>query len=348
MAEIGILTFLHNDNFGSTLQAYALQRALREMGLDAEHLDYRPDRTEKIRNLLRSRNHPKLILEGLRKKQVKAGEEGARQKNAAISGFYGRRMQMSPPCRNEKELQAAARDCRTLICGSDQIWNPVWLNRAYFLQFSKKNQQRLAYAASLGISTLPSRGKTDRIRAWVSGFDAVSVREEEGARVLEQICGFRPDVMPDPVCLLTREDWEELAEDPAGTGPFLLCYFIGNRPEYWSQVGKISESTGLPVKVVPVTADSYHSGWELLDGLTPEGFLGALRSSSLLLTDSFHGLALSTVLGKEAKVFRRYSDEDPESKNSRIDHFRREVAEEGLLAMRQEGLDWLKTHIRTA
>ena len=91
MAEIGILTFLHNDNFGSTLQAYALQRALREMGLDAEHLDYRPDRTEKIRNLLRSRNHPKLILEGLRKKQVKAGEEGARQKNAAISS-------VSAPC----------------------------------------------------------------------------------------------------------------------------------------------------------------------------------------------------------------------------------------------------------
>ena len=56
MSRVGIITFLHNDNYGSTLQAYALQRVISEMGYDCEHLDYAPDRTEKIRNLLRSRS----------------------------------------------------------------------------------------------------------------------------------------------------------------------------------------------------------------------------------------------------------------------------------------------------
>ena len=29
--RVGVMTFLHNDNFGSTLQAFALQRALTEL-----------------------------------------------------------------------------------------------------------------------------------------------------------------------------------------------------------------------------------------------------------------------------------------------------------------------------
>ena len=32
MARAGIITFLHNNNYGSSLQAYALQRTLRELG----------------------------------------------------------------------------------------------------------------------------------------------------------------------------------------------------------------------------------------------------------------------------------------------------------------------------
>ena len=56
MSRVGIITFLHNDNYGSTLQAYALQRVIRDAGHDCEHLDYAPDRTDTIRNLLRTGN----------------------------------------------------------------------------------------------------------------------------------------------------------------------------------------------------------------------------------------------------------------------------------------------------
>ena len=38
MKRVGIITFLHNDNYGSSLQAYALQRAVRELGFEAEHI----------------------------------------------------------------------------------------------------------------------------------------------------------------------------------------------------------------------------------------------------------------------------------------------------------------------
>ena len=36
MSRIGILTFLHNGNYGSSLQAFALQRVIQNMGYEAE------------------------------------------------------------------------------------------------------------------------------------------------------------------------------------------------------------------------------------------------------------------------------------------------------------------------
>ena len=70
MTRIGMMTFLHNDNYGSD---YHVPRALaiaEDMGFDAPHIDYAPSKQEKIRNLLQSGNSPKLILEGMRKKSA--------------------------------------------------------------------------------------------------------------------------------------------------------------------------------------------------------------------------------------------------------------------------------------
>ena len=342
MARIGIITFLHNDNYGSSLQAYALQQAIRALGHDCEHIDYMPDRKEKIRNLLGSGNHPKLIIDGLRKRSVKAGQEGARKKSDAIPAFYRDHMQLSPVCRNRKELAERAGQYDILLCGSDQIWNPVWLNPAYFLTFAPEGTPKVAYAASLGIRTMPAGGKVWKIRKWTRGFRAVSVREEEGADLLEKMTGIRADVMPDPVCLLDREEWEALAAPGPAGEPYILCYFIGENDAYAERVQQLQEETGLRVLDVPVNAESYRSGRELLDGIGPREFLGAVRNAAVLCTDSFHGLAFATIFGVKTELIRRYREDDPESKNSRVDHFRRLVKEKGMDRIREEGTAWLR------
>ncbi len=348
MAVIGIITFLHNDNFGSALQAYALQRTVRELGYECVHLDYQPDRTEKIRNLLTSGNSPKLILEGIRKREVRAGQSGARQKSEAIPAFYQRRMRLSAPCRNQRELREASRDCSLLLCGSDQIWNPVWLNPAYFLTFTGKDKPKAAYAASLGVSRLPKKSKIRKIRNWIRDFRAISVREQEGADLLEQMTGRKVPVMPDPVCLLSAEEWNEIAgKEPEGD-PYLLCYFIGNNPAYWDRVRSLQQETGLRVLVLPVTAESYRSGFELLDGAGPEAFLAAIRGATLFCTDSFHGFVFGTLYGTRTEVIRRYREDDPESKNSRVDHFRRLAAAKGMSDLRTTGREWLKQTIHNS
>ena len=346
MAKVGIITFLHNDNFGSALQAYALQRTVRDLGFECEHLDYNPDRTEKIRNLLKSGNNLKLVLEGIRKKQVRADQSGARRKSRAIPAFYEKNMQLSERCRNRQELKNAAGGCDLLLCGSDQIWNPVWLNPAYFLTFAGKEKVKIAYAASLGVRQLPKEAKIRMIRRWTKDFRAVSVREQEGADLLERMTGRKADVMPDPVCLLSRDEWNEIAGAAPAGEPYLLCYFIGENREYWEHVRELQKETGFRVLVLPVTAESYHSGFELLDGAGPEEFIAAVRDAACFCTDSFHGLVFGTIFGTRTEVMRRYRDEDPESKNSRVDQFLRLSAANDMNKLRSLGRDWLRAKMK--
>ena len=48
MEKIGIMTFHRALNYGAVLQAYALQQVLRSLGKDAQIIDYRCKRIEKL------------------------------------------------------------------------------------------------------------------------------------------------------------------------------------------------------------------------------------------------------------------------------------------------------------
>ncbi len=345
MSRVGIITFLHNDNYGSSLQAYALQRVIRELGHECEHLNYQPNMTEKVLNLLRSGNSPQRILEGLQKRSVYVRRQGARDKSMAIPEFYARRMEISRACKNLQELHQESQKYDILVCGSDQIWNPSWLNPAYFLTFAAGGVRKVAYAPSLGVQSLPSAGKVRRMRKWIQGFSGISVREKEGAELLDKIAGIHADVMPDPVCLLSREEWSEIAAPPPSADPYMLCYFIGENESYRHKVQEISTESGLRVFEIPVSSAGYQSGEELLEGLGPEEFLGAIKGASCICTDSFHGIVFGTLMGIRTEVMRRYRDDDPESKNSRVDHYLRIIREISPDEMRERGITWLKKQL---
>ena len=345
------MTFLHNDNVGSALQAYALQSALKEMGYAAEDIDYRPSRSEKLRNLLRSGNSPALVIEGMRKRRVQSF--GAT--NELHERFMREHLTLSELCRDRSALQKAAEQYDLLLCGSDQVWSPVWLNPAYFLDFTGK--PRIAYAPSLGVKEMPTPKKARRMAALVKPFSAVSVREEEGAELLEKMTGSRPAVMPDPVMLRTREQWQALAKPSKQKEPCLVCYFIGDRDSYWQETKALSEQLGVPVLVVPKTEGAYRSGLPLAEDVSPDKWLGLLDGAAHIVTDSFHGAAFACVLNRPFTLLRRYREDDPENKNSRVDQLLRMLAltdmadpdwnnvNERLSRERQRGLDWLKQAI---
>ena len=312
MARIGIMTFLHNENCGSSLQALALQRTIRELGHEPLGLDYRPDRAEQVRNLLRSHNSPAVVLDSMRRRQ------GHGERNTeGFDRFNRTELNLSPRCAGRRDLARAAADCDVLLAGSDQVWSPEWLNPAYFFDF-------IDYACSLGVRVAPGKAKEAMLRKLCAGFRQISVREEEGKALLSGLLPGRTiSVMPDPVFLRTRDDWTSLAGAPE-TEDTLAAYFIKDDPAYPGRAAGLAAQTGLKLRPLAITP-----GMLALPDATPNpdplAWLRALAASSRVITDSFHGAAMAAILGKPLTIVRRWRDDDPQSKNSRIDQLMRQM-----------------------
>ncbi len=327
MTRIGMMTFLHNDNYGSILQAWALQRTLADMGFDAIHIDYAPSKQEKLRNLLLSGNSPKLILEGMRKKSATGKMHGG------FDEFRQEHILTTAVCRDRAALTKAAEDFDVLVCGSDQIWSPVWLNPAYFLDFTDK--PKVSYAPSLGVKDMPNRAKQRKMARLVKRFSAVSVREQEGAELLKRMTGLEPVVLPDPVMLVPKEKWQTVMDANIPQEKYILCYFIGDNPSYWETVKSIAAQEQCAVRVIPRTEGARNAGYPLEENVPPQRWLGLIDGAAHVVTDSFHGATFSAILNKQCTIVRRYREDDPESKNSRIDQLLRTLGVSGL-----EDADW--------
>ncbi len=351
MISIGLMTFLHNDNYGSILQAYALQQTLCNLGFNAEHIDYCPSKAEKIRNLLASGNSPRLILDGMRKRSAAQGL------TCGFDEFRRTQLHLSPLCENHRALTAQAEKYDVLMCGSDQIWSPTWLNPAYFLDFTDK--PKVAYAPSLGVSAIDSAAKRRKIATLTKVFSALSVREEEGAALLQEIIGQKPPVMPDPVLLLPRQAWLMLAGEPPKRHE-AIGFFLGDRPDYVDQVRQQSERLGLPVRLIPRTAAALQADYPQERNVSPVKWLNLLAGAELVVTDSFHAAAFSLLLHTPCLILRRDRDGDPLSRNSRIDQLCRSLcitdplhpdfdAVDAQLAIRREdGLQYLRDAVNQA
>lgn len=327
MTRIGMMTFLHNDNYGSILQAWALQHTLTEMGYDAMHIDYAPSKQEKIRNLLASGNSPRLILEGMRKKSATGKMHGG------FDEFRQKYIPTTAVCRDHVALAKAADAFDVLVCGSDQIWSPVWLNPAYFLDFTDK--PKVSYAPSLGVKEIPNQAKQRKMARLIKRFSAVSVREKEGADLVVQLTGHEPVLLPDPVMLISREQWLTVMDQHVPKEKYILCYFIGENPAYWDAVAAVADREKCAVLVIPRTEEARNAGYLLEENVPPQRWLGLIDGAAHVVTDSFHGATFSAILNKKCTILRRYREDDLESKNSRIDQLLRNLG-----VSRLENADW--------
>ena len=103
------------------------------------------------------------------------------------------------------------------ICGSDQIWNPTYKSTgsAYFLQFAPE-YKRIAFAPSFGLSRIPDALHT-LYKKWLNGIPYLSVREEQGAKIIKELTGRDALVVPDPTLCLTRKQWGQVEKKPSFT-----------------------------------------------------------------------------------------------------------------------------------
>lgn len=200
------------------------------------------------------------------------------------------------------------------VTGSDQVWNPNFRKGSPidFLTFAP-SENRIAYAPSFGISEVPQE-YVENYRLWLSEMAHLSVREEDGARIIKDLTGRVAPVLIDPTIMLTKEKWLSISEVPSNKSmkPYLLTYFLGEVSKGRTKMLKdIAKKNDLEIINLAQIKDkvAYLSG--------PSEFIDYIKSASIFCTDSFHGAVFSILLDTPFMVFKR-EGKSP-SMNSRID-----------------------------
>ena len=164
------------------------------------------------------------------------------------------------------------------------------------------------------------RMKKKKMKPYLDRFNKISVREQSSKNLIESVVEKPVQVVCDPVFLLSREKWIKSMQLKAPEGKYILCYFLGDNPEYQETAKKLQEILNIKVKVIPTNIFGYSLGFETQKTVGPKDWLSLLYGAEFVLTDSFHATAFSIIFNKSFYVLKRFSDTSPKSQNSRIYH----------------------------
>lgn len=337
MARVAIASCYDKHNYGSVLQAYATQHVVEKLGHEVVTLDKsgvagdiakgrRRYYVENLFNFELYRAKVGFLRHRLRQKTSRGFRLKMKQRHSAFKEFTAEHFTLSPRTRSFDELQDYCKAMDAVVVGSDQLWLPVNIAGDYFtLSFVPCHVRKIAYATSFGVSSL-SEVYLGKAATFLSSFDAISVREDSGADLIERAMGERCDVVCDPTMLLSAGEWSELADDGYAVPdePYVLCYFLGKNAWNRECARKLAEKVGCKVLAIS-HLDEYVSyddkGYADLQpyDVGPAQWLSLLRGARYVCTDSFHGTVFSCLLGKEFFSFRRHEGMGAQSTNSRLD-----------------------------
>lgn len=294
--KIGILTFPNMTSYGCTLQMYALYRAVEQTGAEAEIINYRNEYMKARRHTSAGRGKPS-IKTALRVCATKA----LHLRQILAFRCFERKMRLQPSkvISQKAQLAAAAKRYDGVICGSDQVWNPMITDTdlSFFLDFCGPETKRIAYAPSFGICEF-SEDFTERIQPELNKFDSLSVREEVGARYVEALTNRRTEVVLDPTFLIPQSEWADLEKShPMGTGKYIFCFPVRKSASlirFGLELAEKKHATLVVVEgnVLTLLRNKDRRIRYALD-ISPEEWLYLLHHADSVVTNSFHGAAFS-------------------------------------------------------
>ncbi len=214
------------------------------------------------------------------------------------------------------------KDFENFIVGSDQVWNPNFIDNTYFFDFVDDSKNKISYAPSFAVKKIDEENKL-RIKPLINRFNTISVREKNGVDILSELTEKNIDITLDPTFLLSKKEWLELInKDEVKENveeKYILCYFLGEKQFYWDYVRKIVEKTKYKVKVIPMTRKSYLKKYDIEVATGPIEFLSLINNAKIICTDSFHGMVFSLIFNKNFSALSRFDSKDSKSQNSRIE-----------------------------
>ena len=319
--KVGILTWHDPSNCGSTLQAYALHLYLRNQGVDARIISYVPQWCRgdymqmPLSKLSCKRQLKRLVKDGLLPFYYHLPTQVQKKINPFFP-FYYHFCKMTSAC-TEDTIAKVCKPFTTIISGSDQVWNPCFIDPIFLQNFADNNINKISYAASLGGKKMPEE-LANLYKSCLSSFRAISVRENDGRDMLKSI-GVNSEVHIDPTLLIDAAHYRSISRSiPHTTKPFAFCYFLPTDREYNLQVQEYIKKHNL--EAVGFSANKEDYDWmHSVGNMGPLEWLWLVDNAAVVLTNSYHATIFSLIFHTPFYTFVRFTPEDPVCQNSRLE-----------------------------
>ncbi len=309
MKRAGIITYHFAVNYGAILQCYALNRAVNNLGVNCQVINFVSEKQQNNNSLYRKgkKNAIKnIVLLPFHKVRKKRAER--------IRQFSKEYLNLTNRVKNNEQLenQVANERFDYLISGSDQVWNPHIedFESAFFYPF-ESNAKKIGYAVSIGkAQELDLMPYVD----WIRHFSNITVREDSSKTLISKIAGHEVSSIVDPVFLLSKSEWIDIINkaDHSATvdEQILICYFVRTvQLERKIQIAQyVADELHLKLVIISTRITKYNFTKTVVSNAGPLEFLSYLNSASYVCTDSFHGTVFSALLNKQFSTLERKED----------------------------------------
>lgn len=305
METIGIITYHSAYNYGSVLQAYATQSAVKKLGLDSEIINYRMKEQRKVYALYRTGFGLKRFIKDVMQIPV---HNKRKQRKEKFESFINSKLVLSKELSRPDEVYYLWGKYPIIISGSDQIWNKHSLEMEhndlkYMDPYLLKGfgGKKISYASSIANM---SDQELDGIIPEIKQFDYIAMRERSSAHRVSSAINRNVDHVVDPTFLLTKDEWVKALDVRELMDDYILYYSldgIKTVKDDITVIKKIAKMRGLKVKVITPFVYLNHNDdiIEVHPEIGPEEFLELIYNAKMVVTDSYHGTILSINLEKE-------------------------------------------------
>ncbi len=329
MKKVGIVSCYYVKNYGSMLQAYAVQKMIENKGIECENIQYvKKNQLFVYAKKLCNKNIRKVQFKNFKRKIIGKLNYEKYGKNFKIRSnkfeqFTKEHIKISKPYLGYDALKNGSNDYRAFVLGSDQLWHPDNIENHYFtMEFIDDNIPKITYAPSFGVSEIPEKQK-EATKIYLNRIQHISVREETGKKIVKELTGKDVPVVLDPTFMLSINDWENMQpKEPIYAKKYIFCYFLGNNPEHRKIVKRIKEKTGYDIVALPhidelVKEDEQYADVKMYD-VGPAEMINLIKNAEIVCTDSFHCTAFSIMYEKEFYTFNRFKEGQKASTNTRL------------------------------
>ncbi|MBG1269254.1 polysaccharide pyruvyl transferase family protein [Nostoc sp. WHI] len=301
--KIGILTFHHIDNYGATLQAYALWSFLNSQGYDVEIIDYRPFKIALLyfKALLPLKKVKFSINES---KKIRINEKSFINisKSWKMRRFLLSHIKLSQrKIYDKKGLKYYHDKYDVIICGSDQIWcldSFRGYNSSFFLDFvNNKTTRKISYAASFG-NTIKLGDFQKEICTLINQFHTILVRDSNSLKIITNECNKEAIKVLDPTFLIK---YDALKSPPKIKDKYLLLYIQADlEPEEEEFIKLLAQDQNLTIVSV---GNANKLAQINLETASPQEWIGLYSQASYIITNTYHGTVFSIIFQKLFSAF---------------------------------------------